>query len=344
MAEGTQGPAALIGQMVGGYRLERVLGKGASGIVFLGRWAGIGERPRVEHVGGLSLEVPDEVAIKTLVLPWQLDEAERADFRVRFRREAETQQQRLRHPHIVTVLAYGEDAASGLTYMVQPYLPGGTLADRMAARTGPLPLAEVAATVRQLADGVDYAHRQGVVHRDVKPANILLNARGEAYLTDFSIVRLLQDTQTKLTATGQVLGTPQYMAPEQLAGGTVGPEADVYGLGMVAYELATGRPAFEGPSLVDVLRQQAQEAPPAPRALRPELPAPAEAALLRALAKRPADRFTSASAFAEALDRGLQGQWWAESPSGNSQTTVASTPLPTVVGAPPLGSIQRAIW
>ena len=115
MAEGTQGPAALIGQVVAGYRLERVLGKGATGVVFLGRWSGTGERLRVEHVGGVSVELPDEVAIKTLILPWQFDDAERTDFRQRFRREAETQQQRLRHPHIVTVLAYGEDAASGLT-------------------------------------------------------------------------------------------------------------------------------------------------------------------------------------------------------------------------------------
>ncbi|MFI5274790.1 MAG: serine/threonine-protein kinase, partial [Ktedonobacterales bacterium] len=335
MAEGTQGPAALIGQVVGGYRLERVLGKGASGVVFLSRWAGSGERLRVEHVGGLSVELPDEVAIKTLILPWQFDDAERADFRARFQREAETQQQRLRHPHIVTVLAYGEDAASGLAYMVQPYLRGGTLADRMAARTGPVPLAEIAAITRQLADGLDYAHHQGVIHRDIKPANVLLNERGEAYRTAFSIVRLLQDTQSKLTATGQVLGTPQYMATEQLASGQVGPAADIYGLGMVAYELVTGRPAFEGPSLVDVLRQQTRAAPPASPALRPDLPAPAEAALLKALAKRPEDRFASASAFAEAFERGLQGQWPVELAASGSQTTVASTPPPTMVGAPP---------
>jgi serine/threonine-protein kinase len=198
-----------------------------------------------------------------------------------------------------------------------------------------MPLAEVAALLGQLADGLDYAHRQGVIHRDIKHANALLNAQGQAYLSDFSIVRLLEDTHTQLTATGQILGTPQYMAPEQLAGGKVGPAADIYGLGMVAYELVTGRPAFMGLSLVDVLRQQAQEAPPPPRELRPDLPAPAEAALLKALSKRPEDRFTSAGAFVEAFARGLRGQWWAEATAAVASTTVASTPLPTMLGSPP---------
>src|SRR5258708_29898866 len=194
MAGGTQGPASLIGQVLGGYRLERVLGKGATGAVFLGRWVqgpgpGQGERPRIEQVGGLSVELPEAVAVKVLILPWQLNEAERADFRARFLREAETQQQRLRHPHIVTVLASGEDAASGLIYMAQPYLRGGTLAERLAAQTrqtGPMPLAEAAALLGQLADGLEDAHRQGVVHRDIKPANVLLNEQGQAYRSDFS--------------------------------------------------------------------------------------------------------------------------------------------------------------
>jgi serine/threonine-protein kinase len=150
MAGGTQGPASLIGQVVGGYRLERVLGKGATGAVFLGRWVQ-GERPHIEQVGGLSVELPETVAVKVLILPWQLNEAERADFRSRFLREAETQQQRLRHPHIVTVLAYGEDAGSGLIYMAQPYLPGGTLAERLAV--------QISASFRK--DGTEYAAERG---------------------------------------------------------------------------------------------------------------------------------------------------------------------------------------
>src|SRR5258708_11644086 len=186
-----------------------------------------------------------------------------------------------------------------MIYMAQPYLRGGTVAERLAAQTrqtGPMPLAEAAALLGQLADGLEYAHRQGVIHRDIKPANVLLNEQGQAYLSDFSIVRLLEDTHTQLTATGQIVGTPHYMAPEQLAGGKVGPAADMYGLGMVAYELVTGRPAFMGPSLVDVLRQQAQEAPPPPRMLRPDLPQPAEAALLKVLSKQPEQRFATAGA------------------------------------------------
>ena len=192
--------------------------------------------------------------------------------------------------------------------MVQPYLRGGTLADKLAARTAPIPFAEVASLLQQLADGLDYAHRQGVIHRDIKPANVLLDEQGQASLSDFSIVRLLADTHTKLTTTGRVLGTPQYMAPEQVAGGEVGPEADLYSLGMVAYELVTGRPAFEGPSLVDMIRQQAQETPPAPRTLRPDLPEPAEDVLLKALAKVRQIASPAATAFAEAFAQGIQGQ------------------------------------
>lgn len=289
-----QGPASLIGQVVGDYRLERVLGKGAMGAVFLAR-----------HAHAPAHAPSDEVAIKVLILPWQLDDQERADFRARFLREAATLRT-LRHPHIIAILDSGEDSASGLAYIVMPLMRGGTLADRL--ERGPLPLAQSADLLGQLADGLDYAHAHGLVHRDIKPANILLDEQGQAFLSDFSIVRLLAEVSTKLTATGGVLGTPAYMAPEQFAGAAVGPAADLYSLGMVTYEMVTGQIAFDATTIVDLIRRQVLEPPPSPRLLRPDLPQAAEEALLIALAKRPQDRFTSAVLFAQAFAEGLQGR------------------------------------
>lgn len=305
MESRTHGPASLIGQSVGGYRLERMLGKGATGAVFLGKR--LAETPRmIERTQALPIELPDEAAIKVLILPWQLEEDGQTDFRARFLREAQTLQ-RLQHPHIVAVLDHGEDPTTGHTYMVLPYMAGGTLATRLGAEA--VPLDEIASTLAQIAEALDYAHRQGIVHRDIKPGNILLDARGQAYVGDFSIVRLLDETHTRLTSTGRVIGTPEYMAPEQIDGRDVGAPADIYSLGMVVYQLATGRVAFSAPSIVELIRLQAQEPPPLPRTLRADLPEPAEAAILCALDKDPAKRFTSAAAFAEAFSLGLQGQW-----------------------------------
>jgi serine/threonine protein kinase len=250
--------------------------------------------------------LPEQAAIKLLILPWQLTPEERDDFRARFRREAETLQQ-LRHPHILALLASGEDA--GFTYMVLPYIAGGTLSDGLAAHPGGLSLDEASRIATQLASALDYAHDKNIIHRDVKSGNVLLDSQGQAYLTDFGIVRLLAETSTKLTSTGQVLGTPMYMSPEQVSSGKVGPATDTYSLGMVLYEMVTGHVAFEATTLIELIRQQVQDPPPPPQRLRPELPAPAEAAIMKALAKRPEYRLATASALARAFAAGLRGEW-----------------------------------
>lgn len=307
MGPSAQGPEHLIGQAVAGYTLTRLLGVGATGAVFLSTRQE-DSSTLIEKTGALPIDRPDETAIKLLILPWQLTPDERADFQSRFLREAETLK-KLRHPNILSVLAYGEDTASGFTYMVLPYLSGGTVATYLSSRREPMSLAEVSTALSQLAPALDYAHDQGIVHRDIKPANILLDERNTPFLSDFSIVRLLAETATRLTTTGRIMGTPAYMSPEQVTGGQLGPSTDIYSLGMVIYEMVTGRTAFQSATLMDLIRQQAQSAPTPPRELRADLPEPASAAVLCALAKDPADRFATAQAFAEAIALGISGQW-----------------------------------
>lgn len=306
----SHGPAALVGQQLAGYQLERLLGTGAVGAVYLGQR--LEATPRVlERAGELPIMLPDQAAVKVLIPPWRFTDEERAAFHARFKREAQTLE-RLHHPHILTLLDSGEERERDLTYLLLPYLSGGTLANWLRTRAGradPLPYAGIIEMLRQVAEALDYAHTQGIVHRDVKPANILRDEAGRLYLADFGIVRLLSDTQTHLTASGFVVGTPDYMAPEQLDGLTVGPTADIYSLGMVLYELVTGKVAFQANTLTELVRRQLFESPPAPSTLRTDLPAPAEAAILRALAKHPEQRFPTAMELTQAFTLGLRDQW-----------------------------------
>jgi eukaryotic-like serine/threonine-protein kinase len=306
-----QGPESLAGQLIGGYRLVRLIGMGATGAVFLGQR---------ETSDGMPARMPERAAIKVLILPWQLTPKERDEFRLRFAREARVLQ-RLQHPHILAVLDSGEDSATGLSYMVLPYMAGGTLSTQLADGHGLMPLDDAAHIIAQVADALDYAHTQGLVHRDVKPANILLDEDGQAYLADFGIVRLLEQSRSQMTSSGRIMGTPEYMAPEQLGGSRVGPVADIYSLGVVLFQLVVGRVPFTATTLMELLRLQLEAPPPPPRLLRPELPEPAEAAILRALAKQPSDRFASASALARAFTAGLDGRWTeglAPRPAGGS--------------------------
>jgi serine/threonine-protein kinase len=200
--------------------------------------------------------------------------------------------------------------------MVMPALFGGTLSTRLNAAAQPLPFEDITSYIRQVAEALDYIHAQGVVHRDVKPSNILLDDSGWVYLSDFGIAHLLipsQEAQTSssgyqaptLTTTGQLVGTPHYMAPEQITGAPVGPETDVYALGVVLYQLVTGRVPYDGNSPLEIVAQHLQSDPQAPRLLRPDLSTAAQTSILRALAKSPAERYESAGqlarAFADAL-------------------------------------------
>ena len=282
----------LPGQTVGGYRLSQVLGRGGMSVVFLGQ----------------SINDPHiQVAVKVLK---PSKAAGNNTFQARFMREVSIAYQ-LRQEHIIPVLSYGE--TDGLAYMIMPFMAGGTLASRFAQRDGGLPFAEIAHYLNQIASALDYAHQHGVVHRDIKPSNVLLDRQGKIYLADFGIACLyevapnaLLSTPTSLTDDGEMMGTPAYIAPERFLGEQAGPAADIYALGIMLYFLVTGQVVFQAGNPLSLGMKHLHEAPLAPSALRPDLPEPAEKAILRALAKKPADRFASAGALAQAFESGVR--------------------------------------
>jgi formylglycine-generating enzyme required for sulfatase activity/tRNA A-37 threonylcarbamoyl transferase component Bud32 len=244
------------------------------------------------------------VALKVLHSYWSND----LSFAARFQREAQAAAG-LHHPHIVPV--YEADEVEGQLYIAMAYLPGHTLRDLLAAE-GPLSLERALPILSQVAEALDYAHERGVIHRDVKPANIMVQERGQkahATLLDFGLVKAMEQS-TVLTSQGTLLGSPEYMAPEQAdpeRAAEIGPAADRYALGVVAYHMLAGRVPFPGNTPGTLNAHEHKPVPP-PRSLRPELPEPAAHALLKMLAKAPADRYPSACAFVEQLDRAWQAE------------------------------------
>lgn len=259
----------------------------------------------------------------------------------RFRREARFVAS-LQHPHIVHIYDFGED--NGLTYMVQELLPGPTLEQQLHtwATQGTQPSREeVVRIARQVADALDAAHAAGILHRDIKPSNIIQNANAALVLTDFGIAKHFLDNASH-TQTGTVIGTPNYLSPEQAQGQPLTPATDIYSFGVVIYELLAGQPPFTNPTPMGVLLDHIQTPPPPLRQFRPDLPPGVDAAVQRALAKKPEDRFGSAGAFAQALERawvsGAAAAAPAPVPGLHSQPTVAWTsarrPAPPAPVAP----------
>jgi serine/threonine-protein kinase len=231
------------------------------------------------------------VALK--VLPRQYAAA--AEFAARFQQEARLLA-RLQHPHILPVFDYGE--AQGYTYLVMPYVEAGTLAGLLRGK--PLPLPQVLRVISQVGDALDYAHSQGLIHRDVKPSNVLLDERGNCLLTDFGIAKLLAGASA-LTSTGTLIGTPAYMSPEQGRGEVLDPRSDLYALGVVLYEMLTGRVPYQAETPVAVIFKHAHAPLPPPRDYNPDLAPALEPVLHQALAKQPADRFATAGDLVQAL-------------------------------------------
>jgi len=272
--------ARLARALRGRYTLVRELGQGGMATVYLGTDEKLGR----------------QVAIKAL------PPSTRAFLGSgRFQREVLLAAQ-LSHPHIVPL--FEADEADGILFYVMEYVEGESLAERLR-REGPLPLDEAVRITAEVGDALYYAHQRGVIHRDVKPGNIML-AHGHALVTDFGVAKLLEqasDPSDPLTGTGITVGTAEYMSPEQAGGGRVDARADIYGLAAVLYEMLAGEPPFTGPSVQAIVARVLSERPRPIRTLRPSLATHVEEALAAGLAKLPADRPATARAFVERLSR-----------------------------------------
>ena len=268
------------GSSLGSYRIESELGRGGMATVYK----------------AYQPSLARNVAIK--VLPEYF--AHEPGFLERFQQEA-IAVANLRHPNIPVVHDYGEQA--GITYIVSEYIDGGTLTDHLGK---PLPAGDVIKLLRPVAAALDHAHAKGVLHRDVKPSNVLLERDGTPMLADFGLAKMLSSDQTSLTRTGTILGTPAYMAPEQCEGQELTPAVDVYALGVVAYEMLTGRQPFVGTTPIAVMLAQVKDPLPPPHTLNPDIAQRVEDVLLKALAKHPADRYASCTAFIDDLAVALE--------------------------------------
>lgn len=269
------------GQMLGPYRIINQIGQGGMATVYKAY------QPSMDR----------NVAIK--VLPGQL--AESAEFVQRFQQEARIIAN-LEHPHILPVFDFGE--SEGVTYFVMRFLEGGTLKDRM--KDGPLSWDEIDRLFTQLAEALGYAHDRGIVHRDLKPANALIDSNGNLFLTDFGIAKLLESASPRLTQTDAVMGTPAYISPEQAQALTVDRRSDIYSLGIILYEMVTGRVPFTADTPLAVILKQVSDPLPLPTSIKPDLPASVERVILKALAKNPHDRFSSTTEFVSAWKNALK--------------------------------------
>ncbi len=242
-----------------------------------------------------------EVAIKLLDI--QLLQREDPTFLGRFKREAKTMAS-LKHPFIIDVYDYGEH--DGQPYIVMPFLPGPSL-DKLIKEKGQLEPAQALLIAEQVGQALDYAHENHIVHRDIKPANVLFDEYQQAILTDFGIVKLAGEN-TALTKTGTGMGTPFYMAPEQWKGKDIDARTDLYALGIMIYQLLTGRVPFAGDTAASIMYGHLAETPPAPQILNASLPPQVEPVLLKALAKDPAERYQTAGWLVEDLQAALAGK------------------------------------
>ncbi len=289
-----------IGKKFDEYRVESLLGKGNMAAIYLG--------------------VDDRLRRKAAIKMIGLDLQGEAEYVMRFEREARAIAQ-LSHPHIVQLYRYGE--AEGMLYMAMQYIEGASLAIVLQSYKEDgeyIEADEAARIIREIGGALDYAHEQGVIHRDVKPANIMLNIKGTAILTDFGLV-LLKSDGTR----GGVLGTPHYLAPEQaLSSANATAQSDLYSLGVVLYEMLTNIRPFEAKKPIEVAMLHITKQPRSPREHRPELSPQVEAVVLKAMSKKPEDRYRSGAEFSAALDEALR--------TGGIGPARAGAPRPAPVG------------
>lgn len=305
----------LSGQTFGQYEITGRIGRGGMAVVYRARQQAVGR----------------EVAVKVIQTA-TIDPQEMAQFIQRFEREAKLIAS-LSHPHILKLFDFGQHGET--VYLVMELLTGGSLAELIKSRR--LDNEQAARLFEQIAEALDYAHSKGIVHRDLKPQNVLLDERGNAILTDFGISKVIGGTA--LTMSGVSMGTPAYMAPEMWSGQPLDARTDIYALGIMLYEMLTGRLPYQADTPMAIMGQHVNAAPPDVRALRPDLPAGVADVIRTAMAKRPDDRYQSAKELAAAFRIALTG---APAPRGSrppaaqdafaGDTAIVGAPVPTPEG------------
>src|SRR3954471_9245033 len=280
-------------------------------------------------MGEIYLAEDTELARKVVIKVLDDRYADRGDLRRRFKREALTAARLSGERHTVTIFDVGE--FNGRPFIVMEYLAGGSLADR--ARSGPVSHEQALDWLGQAGEAIDAAHARGVVHRDIKPANLLFNERGDLEVADFGIARVIDDT-TGMTAAGTIMGTAGYLAPEQARGEPATPASDLYGLGVVAYELLTGGRPFERGSETAEAAAHIHDPIPSASARGVGLPRSIDAVFERALAKSPNERYASSTSFVEALAAALSAE--------QTVPTRAVPAIPPREPAPPWGTASRS--
>ena len=285
------------GTKLGPYVVQEYIGQGAMGVVYRAYHAQLERVGAVKVLQGLAPD-PDSAA--------------------RFRREAQSIAH-LRHPNIVNVFDFGE--FEGTPYMIVEFVEGGSLAN--VVKSGPLERKAMLSYLHGIAGALDYAHSRGIVHRDVKPANVLLGAENTPILADFGLAKLMESSSIK-SLTGVTTGTPAYMAPEQVTGSHMGPAADRYSLAVMAYEMLTGFLPFDQGGVLEVLYAQVHRVPDPPSSRSSKLGAQVDAVIMRGLAKDPAARWESCTAFVQALEDALN----AKKTAAVDRTVVFAPPVP----------------
>src|SRR5919198_212937 len=269
---------------------------------------------------GKDVRLGRDVAVKVL----RADLARDPQFQERFRREAQNAAA-LNHPAIVAVYDTGETRTSygPLPYIVMEYVDGRTLRD-IVKTEGPLPGQRAMEIMADVCAALDFSHRHGIVHRDVKPANVMITRNGAVKVMDFGIARAVHDGQAAMTQTAAVIGTAQYLSPEQARGEAVDARSDVYAAGCVLFELLVGHPPFVGDSPVSVAYQHVREDPRAPSEINPEISPDVDAVVLKALAKNPANRYQSAGEMRADLLRAASGRPVLATPVLREEDSVSS--------------------
>ena len=318
--------AESIPHLLGGrYEVRSLIGRGGMAEVHL----------------GFDTRLSRIVAIKTL----RIDLARDSVFQARFRREAQSAAS-LNHPNIVAVYDTGEEPqmmpdgqSVSVPYIVMEYVEGRPVKDLLSDGAGAFPIHEAGNIVAGVLSALEYSHAAGLIHRDIKPGNVMLTTKGEVKVMDFGIARAVTDSQATMTQTNAVVGTAQYLSPEQARGEQVDARSDLYSAGVLLFELLTGQPPFTGDSAVAVAYQHVQQLPPVPSSIASDIPEAMDRVVLKALAKNRDDRYSSAAAMKADLLRAMHGAevnapatavWQQLTPTpGNTAVTTTLPPLPS---------------